>query len=453
MIPSSRRRHFTTSNTRRVRPRRMDARRPFAPPDRPSTDGAGLSFLELQEAEPQQAAPETHIPIIPRVSSKDPNSLTLVNASGSLPSSPRDALPSVAILNADETAAYSFLAVRSNLKHDNEIWGEIWSSARYTKTETGTYKISKDNVAIKKLNKTVVDAYLARGRTPTTEPQDLIHIGHEYLARVLEISGRENPYREMSRMDEIGDNIHVLRQIEFLQDDHNIYIVMPHACELGSLDYVAFNRESPMPATEAQRIWKQILEILTYLERHNIQHRDVSPDNFLFLTPDRLVLMDFAMSVRTPVDEGTGQRTLIHAMGRFGTPPFMAPEAAYNFRLIDGVAIDLWAAVLILYSMLTKTLLYERPNALDVCFRYFIIAGGITNDSMNEHIVEVLNEVFDDETGDRQEQSILNDRAKANLALTPDSREIFSNVLQVNPARRWTLSQVKESKFCTRPQG
>lgn len=456
------------NNTRRVRSRTAANNIPGVrsgrtlegpPAFRPDHDyGARLTFAQLQDA--TSPPPETHFPRISHTTAFDANRLILVDVNGvhhttSTSSTTSDLLPPIQIINSDAGAAYSFCKLIAKLdrhKICGDIWGEVWSCVKYTRIRWETYQAPEPGkfVAIKKLNKRVVDSYLkARGMDgidPTLPQEDLRHIDETYISRVISISDRENPYREMSRMDEFGDNQFVLKQIEFLQDDDFVYIVMPHACNLGSLDKVIFNRQYPMTCAEAKVIFLKILGILKFLERKKIHHRDISPDNFIFLEPDCLVLMDFAMSVRIPVDSETGQRTLILRNGRCGTPPFMAPEV-YNVddRVLDGVSVDLWAAVLILYCMLTKKLLYRQPNAnMDIAFRYFILAGAIMQDPINERMVEVMSEM--------PEQNALLALDVTNKGLPADAQEIFRHVLRCNPSERWTLHQVLQCSFCTRPQ-
>ncbi|KAL7560670.1 hypothetical protein ACA910_001352 [Epithemia clementina (nom. ined.)] len=439
------------SDTRRVRRRR-------APEEEATTrDGAGLTYSQLADILPQSTAPELHIPGVDLVAAFDPTDLKILDATGARIN--LSLLPPIEIINSDETKAYSFVKKVSTLKHhyeNGQWWGEIWSCVQYTKVKgcRGTYMAPATDkyVAIKKLRKRVVDAYLKKGTGTTITPTDLRVIDREYISQAISIIGRENPYREMSRMDEFGDNRFVLRQIEFLQDDDFLYIVMPHACERGSLDHAIFGRQYPMTPTEAQDLFLKILHILLYLEQKKIHHRDLSPDNFIFLTSDHLVVIDLAMSVKMPVDEHTGQRTLIKAIGRFGTPPFMASEVHHDFQLFDGVSVDLWSAVLILYSMLTKKLLYRQPDPnTDIAYRYFVVAGALTQDPVNERIMDVLCEVFQ-HSNHLETQNTLIDLAAANRALTPDSREIFHHMLRCNPRHRWTLAQVLNSRFCTQPQ-
>lgn len=209
-------------------------------------------------------------------------------------------------------------------------------------------------VAIKRLNKEAVRHYHKQG-------------------------GQENVYREVALMQELGDNKHVLKCIEFLEDEKYLYIVTPKACEVGTLkDCIQWGDpdDESMEQARIQKIWCKILQILGYLEEHGINHRDISPDNFLFLTRNNLVVFDLAMSVKIPVNQETGQRCLITPQGRCGTKPFMAPEIYANREAYDGVATDLWGAAVILYCMLTNQLLYREPAVHDISYRYFVDAQG-----------------------------------------------------------------------------
>lgn len=222
---------------------------------------------------------------------------------------------------------------------------------------------------------------------------------------------------------------------------------MPHACGRRSLDTALFRQDSELAPREARNLFLQILRILAYLEKKGIHHRDLSPDNFIFLEDDQLVAMDLAMSVRIPMDETSGHRTLLMPLGRFGTPAFMAPEIWHNL-VFDAVSCDLWSAMLILYAMLTNTPLYRRPDAqLDISFRYYIVARGITQDPINELIQEILGDLFNDEEPRNRDQHMLLTQAQAHLGLTPHANNLFHHFFLVDPSQRWSLAQVMECDF------
>jgi len=416
------------------------------------SQGARLTFAEIAQAAAQHAPPETHVPSISRAI-LNPEGLQILDQNDVpvVPNVAPDMIPPIHLINQDEEAGpggYAFVRKLCNLRHAPG-WGELWSGIMYTRIRPGVFRAPPPGkfVAIKKLSKRVMHRYLRAGNNHIPM-QDLRHVDQDYIQTLLSVRDRENPYREMSRMDEIGDNIHVLGQIEFLQDDDYCYIIMQHASGRRSLDTALFHHhQRELTPNDARNFFVQILRILAYLEEKGIHHRDLSPDNFIFLDQDRLVVMDLAMSVRIPVDPATGRRTLIRALGRFGTPAFMSPEIWNNMEF-DGVAADLWSAMLILYAMLTNVPLYRQPDAqADISFRYYILARAITQDPMNELVQEILGDVFDEDEPEQQYQHILLTQAQAHLGLIPHANDLFHNFFLIDPAQRFTLAQVMESDY------
>jgi len=45
-------------------------------------------------------------------------------------------------------------------------------------------------------------------------------------------------------------------------------------------------------------MFKQILEAINYIHKHNVSHRDIKPENFVFEdeTSDNIKLIDFGLS-------------------------------------------------------------------------------------------------------------------------------------------------------------
>jgi serine/threonine protein kinase len=141
---------------------------------------------------------------------------------------------------------------------------------------------------------------------------------------LLDDDGPNNPYKEVAFLQELGDDVHVLTPIEALEDDEFLYIITPRG--LATLaDTIPWETSQTLEPGRVRSIFRQLLEIQAYLLRHGVCHRDLSPDNFLFLTQDNLVVFDFGFSLRIPVDRRTGRRYLMEGQGLFGTPPYMAP--------------------------------------------------------------------------------------------------------------------------------
>ena len=426
-----------------------DAPRP--PPPVPLTAGADLTYPELLRLPPQDPVPEVFAPhLIPALMNPPPTRAVLWDHLGHvLPvhEPDYDGPPPITLIHDDATAgqqqpthAYAFLPDRKPIRLTHAMnWGQVHFAVIYPHHVGDPPHVYRapdpaagppPRVAIKMLNKAVVDQELARG-------------------------GRENPYKEICRYQELGDNVHVIR-CEALQDAQHLFIVTP-MCR--SFVEEIFGRSSPMPPATIHAYFVQMLRILLYLEQHDIHHRDLSPDN-LFLLPrpggggtndmGQLVLVDFAMSLRIPKAQQPADptrpphRTLIKDQGNFGTPSWMAPEIMHRFPF-DGVASDLWCVMHIFYNMLTVNLLYRRPMPADWSYRFFVLAGGLTNEGMNEQAIEVLQDIAEQAQAGVHEE-ILN-RAMAHLAFAPSVRTLLRHTFQNAPHERWTLGQVIRSDY------
>lgn len=113
--------------------------------------------------------------------------------------------------------------------------------------------------------------------------------------------------------------------------------------------------------------WKEMLECIQALHRHDIVHSDLKPANFV-LVKGRLKLIDFGIANAIETDETVN----VHRENQIGTPNYMSPESLIDFnatpdyrghiqsnapRLMKlGKPSDIWSLGCILYQ-----LTYGRP--------------------------------------------------------------------------------------------
>lgn len=119
---------------------------------------------------------------------------------------------------------------------------------------------------------------------------------------------------------------------------------------------------------QIRQVSSQILTALCYLSSKNIAHKDIKPQNILFLHPnslDNLKLADFGMA-----DIREKGKYLHHSAG---TPYYMAPEV---YQRIFTEKCDVWSCGVIIYLLITgvkpfvaeskadlrKEVLYGEPN-------------------------------------------------------------------------------------------
>ena len=131
-----------------------------------------------------------------------------------------------------------------------------------------------------------------------------------------------------------------------------LYCVMPYI--EGETLRARLAREGPLPATDAARILRDVLDALAYAHRQGIVHRDIKPDNIM-LAGRHAFVMDFgiakAASAAAELSD-TPHATLTTLGLAIGTPAYMAPEQAAGERTIDGRA-DLYAVGVVGYEMLS----------------------------------------------------------------------------------------------------
>ena len=227
---------------------------------------------------------------------------------------------------------------------------------------------------------------------------DLVAIKQVEWRKVHAMRGRllEDPIKEIAAMQLLGsDHPNVLGSVEVLQDNEHLWSVM-RFCRGGDLFGVTLEIAERRQENEAElgaggmlepvaRYWfRQLLFGLHYLQSRGICHRDLSLENIL-VDVNHCLVIDMGMCLRVPyychhdprrtadVTEG-GTRRLIVPMGTCGKKNYMSPEIFANVDNFDGFAVDLWAAGVILYIMVTGFPPYDIPERSDE--RFELIADG-----------------------------------------------------------------------------
>ncbi len=77
------------------------------------------------------------------------------------------------------------------------------------------------------------------------------------------------------------DHQHVTRIYETFEDDKNVYIVL-EICEGGDL-YERIQRFKRFSELQTAAVMEQVFRLFTYMWEVDIVHRDVKPENFMFL--------------------------------------------------------------------------------------------------------------------------------------------------------------------------
>ena len=158
-------------------------------------------------------------------------------------------------------------------------------------------------------------------------------------------------------------------------------------------------------------------------------HRDLSLENVL-VDDDNCLIIDMGMCLRVPYDTGSHnseivdvthglRRRLLKPQGVCGKHNYMSPEVYNNTENFDGFAIDLWAAGVILYIMLTGFPPYDQASLTDQRFELIV----------NGRLVEQLN--------------------NWDLHPSPEAGDLLQRMLRLHPRDRLTLAEIMAHPWIT----
>jgi len=300
------------------------------------------------------------------------------------------------------------------------------------------------NERIKKLADHIVDDIsklytlgdeLGRGRFSVVNSAINVKEGRGYAVKVVEnksLTDEENLEALETEIEILRklDHPHIVSLKEVVVSTEDTYIVM-ELLSGGEL----FNRivdKGPFPEAEAANLFAQILLSMEYLHSLSIVHRDVKPENILYLSSgaDQIKLIDFGYAgVWTPEKPLTGL---------CGTPDYVAPEVLSWYDDEDngtpyGKGSDLWSLGVLLYVILSGC----SPFSADE----------------EEAILELV----------AQAKYEFHEAEWANI--TPDAKDLISKLLVVDPEKRLTMEQLlnhawlkdavlsARANFANRPKG
>jgi serine/threonine-protein kinase len=124
-----------------------------------------------------------------------------------------------------------------------------------------------------------------------------------------------------------------------------VWFTMPFVA--GESLRAKLQRGGAVPIREAQKIWRDVLDALSYAHSTGVIHRDIKPGNILLSGRNALVT-DFGVARAIEMSADADSTAAGLAMG---TPAYMAPEQVTGEIEIDGRA-DIYASALVMHEML-----------------------------------------------------------------------------------------------------
>jgi serine/threonine protein kinase len=163
-------------------------------------------------------------------------------------------------------------------------------------------------------------------------------------------------FSRFQREAEIGRKLDHPSLVKVLPDvdSSRVCIIMEWA--EGTLLRDILDREGKLPQDRAVRIAVRICEVLDYIHKQGVIHRDLKPDNIMIGAEDQVTLLDFGIASQA------GARRL--TFGKFtrsmGTPDYVAPEQVKGKR--GDARSDVYALGVMLFEMLTGEVPFKGEN-------------------------------------------------------------------------------------------
>jgi len=279
-------------------------------------------------------------------------------------------------------------------------------------------------------------ALIGSGGMGTVWEAEHVEIGHKVAVKLMHAEATRDAdrvarfRREAHVAGNLGhDNICNVLDIGF-SDEHGLYLVMPLL--RGKSLAAILDELGSLPIARALDITAQVLDALGAAHAAGIIHRDLKPDNvFVGRVGDRedfVKVLDFGISKVSAAVEGSQPLTQTGIV--LGTPDYMAPEQARGRKDIDA-RVDLWAAGVMLYQMLTG----ERP---------------FPGESANEIIVKIVTEEFTPLAALRPEVPA-DVQALVNRAMARNREDRFPDASSMRAAVQAAMATGRRSATGSRP--
>lgn len=252
-----------------------------------------------------------------------------------------------------------------------------------------------------------------------TDPKDS---KNEQLYAVKEFRRRpqESPKKYQKRLTSefcISSSLrhpNVIHTLDLLQDAKGDYCEVMEFCAGGDL-YTLVLAAGKLDVVEADCYFKQLMCGVEYLHEMGVAHRDLKPENLLLTTRGSLKITDFGNGECFRM---AWEKEAHMTAGLCGSAPYIAPEE-YIDKEFDPRAVDVWATGVIYMAMRTGRHLWRVAKKDEDEFFERYLEGRRDEDGYQP--IETLH------------------RARC--------RNVIYSILDPNPTRRITASQVLKSEW------
>jgi protein-serine/threonine kinase len=223
----------------------------------------------------------------------------------------------------------------------------------------------------------------------------------------------------------------VIHTLDLLQDSKGDYCEVMEFCAGGDL-YTLVLAAGKLEVAEADCFFKQMMRGVEYMHEMGVAHRDLKPENLLLTTHGSIKITDFGNGecFRMAWESDAHMVT-----GLCGSAPYIAPEE-YIDKEFDARAVDVWATGVIYMAMRTGRHLWRVAKKDEDEFYERYLEG--RRDEEGYAPIESLHRVC-------FSPSIQTDNMLTFYQAR--CRNVIYSILDPNPTRRITASQVLKSEW------
>lgn len=244
---------------------------------------------------------------------------------------------------------------------------------------------------------------------------------------------QEDPFLEIWRMQQYGDNVHVLI-VEALKTDEYLYIIVPYCENMVT--------GGTLPESFVRDRYNEIVDNMNYLHARGICHNNLTLDNCMMLN-NRVVFKGLGLSFLIPPSDLVWPH---HEHVR--NDPYLPPERVHLDVLVgllpfSAKVSDLYASGVILFELLVGELPYEIARFDNHKYRLLIQARFIDPRSVDDyqHIRDYIGEMGRVMTVEESTQVATLARRVEDLISGP-AREFVMELLHQNWLHRLLIDQV-----------
>jgi serine/threonine-protein kinase 11 len=195
----------------------------------------------------------------------------------------------------------------------------------------------------------------------------------------------------------------IVELIDVLYNDkkQKMYLIMEF-CVLPLQELLDSVPEKKLPMYQTHQYFVQLLDGLEYLHGRGVIHKDIKPGNLLLTLDQTLKISDFGVAEQldlfAPNDDCTNGQ---------GSPAFQSPEIANGAEIFSGFKVDVWSSGVTLYNIATGLYPHEGNT-----------------------LYKLL-------------ENIGKEQWEAPDWLEPTFSDLLSNMLQFDPDKRFSLTQIR----------